>query len=82
MINIHVFIIYIIYINKSQGSVQRTPKFPLRSFLFLQFVEHGHNVLFKTSSVRNLGHLQSPTGCAIMYGGQAFLCPRLRDRSS
>lgn len=74
--------IYNIYINKSQGSVQRTPKFPLMSFQFLQFVEHGHNVLFKTSSVRNLGHLQSTAGCTIMYGGQAFLCPRLRDRSA
>lgn len=77
------FYIYnILYINKSQGSVQRTPKLALMSFQFLQFEEYGHNVLFKTSSVRNLGPLKSTTGCAIMYGGQAFLCPMLRDRSA
>lgn len=76
------YIYNILYINKSQGSVQRTPKLALMSFQFLRFVERGHNVLFKTSSVRNLVHLKGTTGCAIMHGGQAFLCPMLRDRSA
>ena len=36
-----IYYIYNIYINKSQGSVQRTPKFPLMSFQFLKFVDMG-----------------------------------------